>query len=65
MNKIKEILDKKIIKRLIKFFKAIAIIIILAFICVVYLQRFSNNELSFLAIGCLLLYLKVWSLNIL
>lgn len=47
MNKIREILEKKSVKRLIKFFKAVAVIIILAFIFVVYLQRFSNNELSF------------------
>lgn len=47
MKKISELKNNKIIKGILTAFKSAGIIVILAFIFVVYLQRFSDNELSF------------------
>lgn len=48
MNKLKDIAENnKLVKILFKIIKGFLVILMLAFIITVYLQRFSNNKVSF------------------
>lgn len=47
MNKLKKIRESKVFRSIMSVLKVIGIVVILAFILVVCLQRFSNNKISF------------------